>query len=87
MNAVFLHCPQTTSRNFNVYSFIYFWHKNSLLLKIRIFSDFTGRVEFSGAGAVAVAAADLGTFFGDSADFGHKLIHHTGKHRSVFNSF
>lgn len=57
MDAVFFHGAHTSRGDFYVYRFIQFRHKNSLLLKIWIFSDFAGRVELGGAGAIGISAS------------------------------
>ena len=57
VGAVLLHRAHALGRNFDSYGFVYFRHKNSLLLDIKVFSDFAGRVEFSRTGSVRVAAA------------------------------
>ena len=58
INTIFLHGAQAAGGDFYLNGFVEFRHKNALFLKIRIFSDFAGRVEFGGAGAIAVSSAD-----------------------------
>lgn len=52
IGAVFLDGAHAAGGDFYIDGFIYFRHKNSLLLKIQLFSNSSGWVELSGAGAV-----------------------------------
>ena len=74
VGAALFHGAHAAGGDFYVDGFVKFRHKKLLFLKIGVFADLAGRVEFSGTGPVAVAAAHDRALIGYGAYFFHRFF-------------